>query len=78
MVAEEIDLRESRAARGIRHERVGEVAENARIAVINASVDQELLFGFDRYAGAQQEKSFGENTGLNAIKIGPLAVPTGR
>ncbi len=29
-----------------------------------------------KYAGAQGEKSFGENTGLNAIKIGPLAVPT--
>src|SRR5260221_553876 len=29
-----------------------------------------------RYAGAQAAKSFGENTGLNAIKIGPLAVPT--
>jgi adenylate cyclase len=29
-----------------------------------------------RYAGAQAEKSFGDNTGLNAIKIGPLAVPT--
>jgi adenylate cyclase len=29
-----------------------------------------------RYSGAQAEKSFGDNTGLNAIKIGPLAVPT--
>jgi adenylate cyclase len=29
-----------------------------------------------RYAGAQGEKSFGENTGLNAVKIGPMAVPT--
>ena len=29
-----------------------------------------------RYSGAQAAKSFGENTGLNAIKIGPLAVPT--
>src|SRR5260221_10725077 len=29
-----------------------------------------------RYAGAQAAKSFGENPGLNAIKIGPLAVPT--
>ncbi len=29
-----------------------------------------------RYSGAQVAKSFGENTGLNAIKIGPLAVPT--
>ena len=48
MIAEEIDLRESRAARGIRSECVGEVAENARIAVINAGVDQELLLGFDR------------------------------
>jgi adenylate cyclase len=29
-----------------------------------------------RYSGAQAAKSFGENTGLNAVKIGPLAVPT--
>src|SRR5260221_13801295 len=29
-----------------------------------------------RYSGAQAAKSFGENTGLNAIKIGPLAGPT--
>jgi len=29
-----------------------------------------------RYSGAQAATSFGENTGLNAIKIGPLAVPT--
>jgi len=29
-----------------------------------------------RYSGAQAAQSFGENTGLNAIKIGPLAVPT--
>jgi len=29
-----------------------------------------------RYSGAQAAKSFGENTGLNAIKIGPLEVPT--
>ncbi|HEV2336702.1 MAG TPA: adenylate/guanylate cyclase domain-containing protein [Stellaceae bacterium] len=29
-----------------------------------------------RYAGAQAAKSFGENTGLNAVKIGPLVVPT--
>jgi adenylate cyclase len=29
-----------------------------------------------RYSGAQAAKSFGENTGLTAIKIGPLAVPT--
>jgi len=29
-----------------------------------------------RYSGAQAARSFGENTGLNAIKIGPLAVPT--
>ncbi len=29
-----------------------------------------------RYSGAQAAQSFGENTGLNAIKIGPLEVPT--
>jgi len=29
-----------------------------------------------RYSGAQAAKSFGENTGLNALKIGPLVVPT--
>ncbi len=29
-----------------------------------------------RYSGAQAAKSLGENTGLNAIKIGSLAVPT--
>jgi adenylate cyclase len=29
-----------------------------------------------RYSGAQAAKSFGVNTGLNAIKIGPLEVPT--
>ena len=29
-----------------------------------------------RAAGASSEKSFGENTGLNALKIGPLTVPT--
>jgi adenylate cyclase len=29
-----------------------------------------------RYSGAQAAKSFGENTGLNAIKIGPMVVPT--
>ncbi len=29
-----------------------------------------------RYSGAQAAQSFGENTGLNAIKIGPLVVPT--
>jgi len=29
-----------------------------------------------RYSGAQAARSFGENTGLNAVKIGPLAVPT--
>ena len=28
-----------------------------------------------RYAGAQAAKSFGEDTGLNAIKIGPIEVP---
>jgi adenylate cyclase len=29
-----------------------------------------------RYSGAQAAQSFGQNTGLNAIKIGPMAVPT--
>ena len=29
-----------------------------------------------RYSGAQAAQSFGENTGLNAVKIGPLEVPT--
>ncbi len=29
-----------------------------------------------RYAGAQAAKSLGVNTGLNAIKIGPLEIPT--
>ena len=31
-----------------------------------------------KYAGAQSELSFGENTGLNAIKIGQFAVPIDR
>jgi adenylate cyclase len=29
-----------------------------------------------RGAGASSEQSFGENTGLNAVKIGPLVIPT--
>jgi adenylate cyclase len=29
-----------------------------------------------RYSGAQAAENFGENTGLNAIKIGPVVVPT--